>query len=98
MADNDTNGHIEALVRTFKAIADPTRLRMLYALLEREQRVGELALAVGMSDSATSHQLRHLRALRIVQARKEGRTVHYRIDDDHIRDLLVQALEHQRHH
>ena len=85
---------VEALSETFKALADPTRVRLLAALAEAELCVCDLAALAGISESAASHQLRLLRTMRIVRARRDGRMVHYRLDDDHIARLLAQALEH----
>lgn len=79
-----------------KAVADPTRLRMLSALAATELCVHDLSLVVGISESATSHQLRLLRAHRLVAARKSGRTVYYRLADQHVTLLLGNALEHAR--
>ena len=90
--------HIAQIASLFKAIGDPTRLRILITLMQHGDRcVGEIAAAVAMSDSAVSHQLRLLRALRIVHAHKHGRSVTYCLDDDHIKALLTQAIEHQQH-
>ena len=86
------------LSERFKLLADPGRLRMIYALLEGgEQSVHELALLVGMSDSATSHQLRQLRLAGLVRSRKDGRMVIYRVADTHVRLLLDVAVEHYLH-
>jgi DNA-binding transcriptional ArsR family regulator len=85
---------LEALAETFRALGDPTRVRMLAALAESELCVCDLAALVGISESATSHQLRLLRTLRLVRARRDGRMVFYRLDDDHIVRLLHQGLEH----
>lgn len=85
---------VDALAGIFKALADPTRLRMLTALRTGELCVCDLAAAVGISESAASHQLRLLRALRIVRPRRDGRRVHYRLDDEHIAGLLAQGLDH----
>ncbi|HYF62704.1 MAG TPA: metalloregulator ArsR/SmtB family transcription factor [Herpetosiphonaceae bacterium] len=93
-----TDALITPMAELFKAMGDPTRLRILLTLMQQGERcVGDIALAVGMSDSAVSHQLRVLRGLRIVHAHKQGRTVTYCLDDDHIRTLLGQALDHQQH-
>jgi DNA-binding transcriptional ArsR family regulator len=89
-----TGDTLEALAETFKALGDPTRLRMLTALAEAELCVCDLASLVGISESAASHQLRLLRTLRLVRSRREGRMVHYRLDDDHIVGLLAQGLDH----
>jgi ArsR family transcriptional regulator len=83
-----------ALAETFKALGDPTRLRLLVALSQAELCVCDLAAMAGISESAASHQLRLLRALRIVGTRRQGRMVLYRLDDDHIARLLSQGLEH----
>lgn len=83
------------LAERFKLLADPGRLRMVYALLRAgELCVSDLAAAVGASESATSHQLRQLRLARLVGSRKEGRTVYYRVADDHVEVLLDVAAEH----
>jgi DNA-binding transcriptional ArsR family regulator len=85
------------LADTFKALSDPTRVRIISALLHDELCVYELADAVGASHSAVSHQLRTLREMRLVRFRKEGRHVFYTLDDDHIYDLFRQGLEHISH-
>jgi len=85
------------LAETFRAMADPTRIRMLSALMDGELCVIDLAALLGMTHSAISHQLRLLRTLHIVKNRKEGRIVYYSLDDDHIRDLFQRGLEHFVH-
>ena len=79
-----------------KAVADPTRLRLLSALHTRELCVCDLAAVIGLSESAVSHQLRLLRAHRLVAFRKEGRVAYYRLLDQHVNELIVSALEHVR--
>ena len=81
----------------FKALADPTRVRIIGLLAHTELCVGDLCLVLGMSQPAVSHQLRVLRNLRIVRARKEGRHVFYTLDDEHIDDLFHQGLAHVQH-
>lgn len=85
------------LAETFKALSDPTRVRLLSALSQSELCVCDLAATLGMSQSAISHQLRLLRALRLVKAAKRGRMVYYSLDDDHIEGLFRQGLEHVSH-
>ncbi len=85
------------LAQLFSALSDPSRVRILWALLSNECNVGELARRVEMSESAVSHQLRQLRQLRLVRARKAGRAVFYAIDDDHVIDLFQRGLDHVRH-
>jgi len=87
----------DRLAEVFAALSDSTRLRILSALAHHELSVGDLASMVGMSESATSHQLRLLRALRIVRGRKSGRQVFYSLDDQHIHDLLDRAIIHVQH-
>lgn len=87
-----------SLAERFQLLADPGRVRMVYALLEAgEMCVGDLAAAVEVSESATSHQLRQLRLAGLVRSRKDGRTVYYRVDDNHVRLLLDVAIEHYLH-
>ncbi|MFP4323574.1 MAG: ArsR/SmtB family transcription factor, partial [Anaerolineales bacterium] len=68
----------------FKMLADPTRVRVLFALAEREMCVSEITQALGMEQSTISHQLRTLRAWKLVNYRKAGRQVYYRLNDRHI--------------
>ncbi len=86
-----------SLAETFAALGDPTRVRIVSALLNRELCVCDLAALLGMTQSAVSHQLRVLRNLRLARARKEGRVVYYTLDDRHIEDLFILGLEHVRH-
>lgn len=88
----------ERLADRFRLLADPGRLRMIYALLEAgEMCVCDLAATVEATESATSHQLRQLRLAGLVRSRKDGRTVYYRVDDTHVRLLLDVAVEHYLH-
>jgi DNA-binding transcriptional ArsR family regulator len=82
------------LAETFRALGDPTRVRMLDALSHGELCVCDLAAIVKMSESAVSHQLRLLRNLRLVRPRREGRMVFYALDDRHIITLFRQGLRH----
>ena len=85
------------LARTFKALSDPSRVRIISALSHSEMCVCDIAKALGMSESAISHQLHTLREMRLVRFRKEGRHVHYTLDDGHIHSLFHQGLEHVEH-
>ena len=85
---------VEALADTFRVLGDPTRVRILDALSGGELCVCDIASFVGISESAVSHQLRLLRGLRLVRPRRAGRLVYYAIDDQHILELLRQALTH----
>ncbi len=94
---NDENAR--RLAEIFKALGDPTRVRLLYALSHAELTVGDLARLLQMEESlsAVSHHLRLLRSLRIVQDRREGKQVYYALEDDHIARVLQQSLEHIGH-
>lgn len=85
------------LAETFQALADPSRIRLISALMDCELCVYDLAAVAGMTQSAVSHQLRLLRNLRLVKNRKEGRVVYYSLDDEHIRDLFQRGVEHYSH-
>lgn len=82
------------LAEIFKTIGDPTRIKILYALKERELCVCDLSELLEMSSSAISHQLRVLRNNKLVKFRKKGRSVYYSLDDEHVLSLFVQGLNH----
>lgn len=89
---------IQELAEIFALLGDPSRLRLLTALLDAgELRVGELAAVAGMGESAVSHALRLLRAHRVVAVRRAGRMAYYSLCDGHVRALLTAALEHLGH-
>lgn len=90
-------GQTQALAALFRALADPTRVRLIAALEQTELCVGDLAATVGLSDSATSHHLRLLRSLGLVRTRREGRAIYYSLDDEHVRSFYRQALDHIEH-
>lgn len=86
------------LAELFRAFSDTSRIRIISALAEgSEQSVSALAEAAEVSESAVSHHLRGLRQMRLVRARKSGRQVFYRLDDDHVVALFRQGLDHVRH-
>ncbi len=78
----------------FRALSDTSRIKLLATLVGGETNVGALAEAAGISESAVSHHMRHLRQLRMVRARKEGRQVFYALDDQHIIDLFLRGVAH----
>lgn len=88
--------HFLFMAELFKALGDYTRVRILYALSVNELCVCALAEVLDMSQSAISHQLRLLRAAKLVRYRKEGKNVFYELDDDHVRSLVTQGLDHIR--
>ncbi len=85
-----------AVGELFATLADPSRAQILHllAISEHELCVHDMALVLGMSVSALSHQLRHLQDRRAVERRKDGRTVFYRLLDDHLRELVLGAAAH----
>jgi DNA-binding transcriptional ArsR family regulator len=85
---------VDAVAATFRMLGDPTRVRILEALGSGELCVGDIARRVAISESAVSHQLRLLRTMRLVRARREGRQAYYAVDDHHILELLRQVRTH----
>lgn len=82
------------LAETFQALGDSSRVQIVWALMQGEQNVGDLAKRLGMSQPAVSHHLRTLRNLKLVQVRRSGRTSYYSLDDEHINHLLTEGLNH----
>src|SRR5262245_13141780 len=85
---------VVALAEIFKTLGDTTRVRILDALSRDEVCVCDLASTLGLTESAVSHQLRLLRSLRLVKARRDGRHIYYTLADQHIVKLFEQGLEH----
>ena len=81
-----------ALADFFKAMADPTRVRLLSALANTELCVNDLTMILNMEQSAVSHQLRALRRWNFVRCRKAGRQVYYRVDPDHMPEFFIRSL------
>ena len=82
------------LTELFRALGDSTRMRILYALFEAELCVCDIAALLGMTQSAISHQLRALKNVRLVRARREGKAIYYSLADSHVRAIIDQGLEH----
>lgn len=82
------------LAELFRLFGDSTRIKILFALLKSELCVCDLASLIGVSQSAVSHQLRLLKAGSLVKFRREGKTVFYSLDDDHVASILGQGFEH----
>jgi DNA-binding transcriptional ArsR family regulator len=85
------------LAELFSALSDASRVRIISELIEKEMNVSDLAEKTQMSESAVSHQLRGLRQMRLVRARKSGRQVFYSLDDDHVAKLFNMGLDHVKH-
>lgn len=97
MKELPTLQEIEKVSRIFKLLSDATRLKILLTLEQGERNVTSIAEVVQMEQSAVSHQLKLLKDNRMVKARREGKTVFYRLDDQHVFDILEETLEHTRH-
>ena len=85
------------LAELFSSLSDASRIRIIASLLDGEMSVRVLAERLGMTESAVSHQLRGLRQMHLVRARKSGRQVFYSIDDDHVAQLFTLGLDHVQH-
>jgi DNA-binding transcriptional ArsR family regulator len=83
-----------AVAELFRAFSDISRVRILFALAQREHNVFQLAAEVGISESGISYHLRGLRQQRIVQYRRDGKEIYYRIEDEHILALFQQGVNH----
>ena len=81
----------------FKVFADSTRIKILYVLLCSEMCVCDLAQILNMTQSAISHQLRTLKQMDLVRNRREGKTIYYSLNDDHVATIMSQGLEHVAH-
>ncbi len=88
---------LQSLANLFKVFGDPTRVKILYALLKEEMCVCDISMLLEMNQSAISHQLRVLRQARIVKFRKVGRSVYYSLDDEHVKNIFEQGFEHINH-
>ena len=89
--DEHTAAHVAEL---FRAFSDTSRVRILSAIIGQEMNVGALAETVGITESAVSHHMRGLRQMRLVKARREGKEVYYRLEDEHIITLFQQGIDH----
>ena len=78
----------------FKNFSDSTRIRILYCLIEQERSVSEIAQLLNMNQSAISHQLRILKNSKLIRNRREGKTIRYALDDDHVHNIIAQGIEH----
>jgi len=89
-----TREEISTLAETFRVLGDPTRLRIVRALMAEELCVCDLATLLGLSQPTVSHSLRALRQLRLVRYRRVGKIAYYAIDDDHVHQLVAVGLTH----
>ena len=91
LPDEDTLDELEEL---FKIFGDSTRIKILYALHIKEMCVMDISLALGMSQSAISHQLRVLRQTRLIRSRRDGKNIYYSLADEHVHTIISMSLEH----
>ena len=82
------------LAELFKVFGDSTRIKILYALFESELCVNDIALLLGITQTAASHQLRVLKINKLVKARKDGKLIFYSLADDHVYKIIGQGMEH----
>lgn len=89
--------HLIAISDFFKVLGDETRMKIIYALSHEELCVTDLAAALEMTQSAVSHQLKLLRMANQVKSRRDGKSIFYSLDDQHVLDILQEALTHVQH-
>ena len=89
-----TDSSLQRLTELFKSFGDGTRMKILYALSLSDMCVCAIAELLDMEQSAISHQLKKLRQAKLVTSRREGRTVYYMLDDDHVRELVAVGFAH----
>lgn len=94
---NDNNEQYAELAALFKTFADETRLKIMFALAEKELCVQELTVVLNASSSLVSHQMRTLKSMKLVKQRREGKNVFYSLDDEHVLHILKIAVEHNKH-
>lgn len=82
------------LADLFRIFGDTTRIRILYSLFDGELCVGDISTILGMSQSSVSHQLRILKDSKLVKFRRDGKSIFYSLDDDHVRSILDLGMEH----
>ncbi len=96
LASQPAEEELYDLAELFKVFGDSTRIRILYALIESELCVGDMAQILNISQSAVSHQLKLLRDAKLVKVRREGKIGFYSLDDDHVRYVLSMGMDHVR--
>jgi len=89
-----TENTLYDVAELFKNFSDSTRIRILYCLIEKERSVTEIASLLNMNQSAISHQLKILKNSKLIRNRREGKTIYYALDDDHVYNIIAQGIEH----
>ena len=82
------------LSELFRIFGDSTRIKILYSLFDHELCVGDISQILGLSQSSVSHQLRILKDSKLVKFRRDGKSIYYSLDDDHVRSILNLGMEH----
>ncbi|MBR6515567.1 MAG: winged helix-turn-helix transcriptional regulator [Bacilli bacterium] len=95
--ENNNQDLVYTLSEFYKIMADYTRMKIIYALIEKELCVTEIAEIVNMSQTAVSYQLRILRGARVVKHRRDGKMIFYSIDDEHVSDIINTTVTHLEH-
>ncbi len=86
--------YLYELSELFRIFGDSTRIKILYALLDAELCVGDLAEVLSLTQSSVSHQLRILKNAKLVKFRRDGKSIFYSLDDDHVKNILNLGMEH----
>ena len=94
MANIPDKETLTQIAELFKAFGDPTRVHILSLLIEQELCVGDISAGVELTQSAVSHQLRILKQMHLIKARREGKNILYSLADDHVKTILQMGLEH----
>jgi len=89
-----TENTLYDVAELFKNFSDSTRIRILHCLIEKERSVTEIASLLNMNQSAISHQLKILKNSKLIRNRREGKTIYYALDDDHVYNIIAQGIEH----
>ena len=92
-----SSDEVDLAVEVFRMLSDGTRLSLLWCLLDEEMSVGGLAAAVEKSPASVSQHLAKLRLARLVQTRRDGNTIYYRLDSEHARQLVLDGIHHAEH-
>ncbi|MBQ6302665.1 MAG: helix-turn-helix transcriptional regulator [Clostridiales bacterium] len=93
-ADMPADEVLQDLGDLFKIFGDTTRIKIMYALHEDEMCVCAIAELLNMTQSAISHQLKVLKAANLVASRRDGKTIYYRLSDDHVKSIIAQGYDH----
>lgn len=92
--DIPTEEELYDLAELFKVFGDSTRIRILFQLFDKELSVGDLADLLNMNQSAVSHQLKVLKQAKLVKNRRDGKSIIYSLDDEHVRTIIAMGIDH----